>query len=225
MADFLDNCWWTAASGGTGDFVVASTKIGYRSFEAYGSDQTDVQYFARAGAQFERGTGIWTQSTLTLERAGIELNSNGDNVAVDFLVPPEIYVDIPASLMNTIVAILGPTYQFLGSLQIDSNGNITHVYAIADGSTAYVDVTNGFTETIGDNCSSYILRSAAALTSGTLNLPANPIPNQQLYLKARKGAIGLTVNGNGHGLVTPITAIAAGGTVVIQFDAVNDEWV
>lgn len=75
----LDRCIFTAASAGSGDFVVSAAVLGYRTPAQSGAvDGVDYSYSSQTidRTQWEEGDGIWTASTNTWARTNVTGSSN-----------------------------------------------------------------------------------------------------------------------------------------------------
>jgi hypothetical protein len=96
MASLVDACIFVAASAGTGSFVVASAKPGWRTpAQASAADGATYRYraFSDDQSQWEVGTGVYTVGTTTLTRAVI-LGSSNANAAVNFSAAPNVALTV-----------------------------------------------------------------------------------------------------------------------------------
>lgn len=95
MASFLDVCRFTAASSGTGSFVVSSAVTGYQTpASANAVNGATYRYRAESAdlSQWEVGFGVYTVSTTTLTRATVLFNSSGGTSAISFTSAPQVAV-------------------------------------------------------------------------------------------------------------------------------------
>ncbi|WP_457492066.1 hypothetical protein [Tardiphaga sp. P5_C7] len=78
-----DGIRFNATSTGTGDFVDASAVTGYRRGASNLTDGRTYRYRAENASlsEYERGSGVWNNSTSTLARTTIEYSSTGSKVA------------------------------------------------------------------------------------------------------------------------------------------------
>lgn len=116
MASFLDVCRFTAASSGTGSFVVSSAVTGYQTpASANAVNGATYRYRAESAdlTQWEVGTGVYTVSGTTLTRT--VLFSTNSNSAVSFTSAPQVAVvelaeDMgPLTLTNATLAAATPS--------------------------------------------------------------------------------------------------------------------
>lgn len=96
MASFVNGCVFTAASAGTGSFVVSAAVTGWQTpAQAGASNGATYRYraYSADNAQWEIGSGVYTTGTVTLTRALIEASSNG-GAATNFTLPPAIALTV-----------------------------------------------------------------------------------------------------------------------------------
>lgn len=93
----VNECYWTAASAGTGSFVVSAAKTGFFT-PAQCTNPAIVDggtYHYRAESadltEHEIGTGVYTASTTTLTRATV-LQSSNSGSAVNFTAAPNVRI-------------------------------------------------------------------------------------------------------------------------------------
>jgi hypothetical protein len=95
---WLDDCKFTAASGGTADFVVAAAVSGYQT-PAGANAVNGATYRYRAESvdltQWELGTGSYTASGTTLARTTVLFSSTGGG-KVSFTNPPTVGIVVVA---------------------------------------------------------------------------------------------------------------------------------
>jgi hypothetical protein len=148
---FLNRCIWTAASAGTGSFVVASAaQNGYTPglcLDPSVVDGATYHYYAVNGSQHEEGDGVYTVATSTLTRAVIRNSSSGGGL-ITFTSPP-------------IVTMGGPISTDLGAGGIIGFGTTGSVVFIGATGAPAQDNANFFW-----NDASFILTIAGALTVG-----------------------------------------------------------
>lgn len=93
MASFLDVCRFTAASSGTGDFVVSAAVTGYQTPASAGAVNAAVyRYRAESSdlSQWEVGYGAYTTGSTTLARTTILFSSTGSKVS--FSAAPQVSI-------------------------------------------------------------------------------------------------------------------------------------
>jgi hypothetical protein len=99
LASYLDVCRFTAASSGTGSFVVSAAVTGYQTPASAGAVNTAVyRYRAESTdlSQWEVGYGVYTTADVTLTRATILFNSSGGASAINFTAAPQVAVTLLA---------------------------------------------------------------------------------------------------------------------------------
>lgn len=95
MASFLNVCRFTAASSGTGSFVVSTAVTGYQTpASANAVDGATYRYRAESAdlSQWEVGYGVYTAGTATLTRGTILFNSSGGASAINFTAAPQVAI-------------------------------------------------------------------------------------------------------------------------------------
>lgn len=106
MASFLDVCRFTAASSGTGDFVVSAAVTGYQTPASAGAvNATVYRYRAESSdlSQWEVGYGVYTTAGTTLARTTILFSSTGSKVS--FTAAPQVgIVALAEDLATFLVA-------------------------------------------------------------------------------------------------------------------------
>lgn len=110
MTDFLNACWFRAASGGTGTFTVSSAITGYMTpAQADAVDGNSYRYRAESDdlSQWEIGTGTYTASGTTLTRT--VLKSSNANAAVNFSAAPKVAI---TSFAQDMVPVVLARYDF-----------------------------------------------------------------------------------------------------------------
>lgn len=88
---FVNVCKFTAASAGTGSFVVSAAVSGYQTPLTAGASNFNYRYRAESAdlTQWEVGSGAYTSSNTTLTRTPI-INSAGGSSAINFTVAPQV---------------------------------------------------------------------------------------------------------------------------------------
>lgn len=95
MVGFLDVCKFTAASNGTGDFVVSAAVTGYQTPAGAGAINGTVYRYRAESAdltQWEVGYGAYTSGSVTLARSTVLFNSSGTTAKISFTVAPSVGV-------------------------------------------------------------------------------------------------------------------------------------
>lgn len=143
VASFFTNVTkFTAASAGTGSFVVSAAVTGYQT-PATATAVSGATYSYRAEStdltQWEVGTGVYTSSNVTLTRSPT-INSAGGSSAISFTVAPQI------GLVVLTPDIVRP-YYFSASLSSDqvitsSANRINCNTELADSNGWYDNATN-----------------------------------------------------------------------------------
>jgi len=143
VASFFTNVTkFTAASSGTGSYVVSAAVTGYQT-PATAAAVTAATYSYRAESadvtQWEVGTGVYTSSNVTLTRSPT-INSAGGSSAINFTLPPQV------GLVVLTPDIVRP-YYFSASLSSDqtvtsSANRINFNTELADSNGWYDNVTN-----------------------------------------------------------------------------------
>ena len=115
----VDACIFTAASGGTSDFVVSAAVTGYMTpQEADAVDGDSYNYRAQSSdlTQWEIGAGLYDAGTTTLERVTVLFNSDGTGTLqsgpgskIDFTYPPQVMLTPLATDFPGPTGAAGPT--------------------------------------------------------------------------------------------------------------------
>lgn len=121
MASFVNACVFTAASAGTGSFVVSAAVTGWMT-PAQASAVNGATYRYRAYSsdltQWEIGTGTYTSSGTTLTRT-VTASSNS-NTTVNFTAAPSVALTSFGADISSDVAITGGTVTGLTNLTLAS---------------------------------------------------------------------------------------------------------
>lgn len=141
---FTDVTRFTAASAGTGSFVVSAAVTGYQTPLTAGASNFNYRYRAESSdlSQWEVGTGGYTSSTATLTRTPI-FNSAGGSSAINFTNPPQVAFVFLAEDFNA-------TGQIPGTNTNDSatTGNIGEYVSSTLLSSLAVTLTSGATSNV-----------------------------------------------------------------------------
>jgi len=95
MASFADVCRFTAASSGTGDFVVSAAVLGYQTpASAQAVNAAIYKYRAESAdlTQWECGYGAYTVAGTTLARTTVLFNSAGTTAKISFTAAPQVAI-------------------------------------------------------------------------------------------------------------------------------------
>lgn len=104
--DYVDDCMFTPASGGTGNFVFSAAVTGYRSPVGLATNGAIYEYRAQSVdlSQWENGFGAWTAATNTLARTTITASSNA-GAAVVFTNPPQVGLTILSASIKSLLRV------------------------------------------------------------------------------------------------------------------------
>lgn len=107
---------------------------------------------------------------------------------------------------------------------IVSNQNI--ISATAFSKSTVVTPSTGFSATIPNGITIYIMNNAALLATGTLTMPASPMDGQPLTIESPKGITLFALNANsGQTISGPtITAAAANFPIRYKYAAATSTW-
>jgi len=92
---FLNRCIFTAASAGTGDFVVATAVHGYQAPAAAGAVDGAIYSYAAQSTnlnEWEYGIGTYATGTTTLARTQVLGNSLGTTAKINFTQAPQVLI-------------------------------------------------------------------------------------------------------------------------------------
>jgi hypothetical protein len=79
--------------------------------------------------------------------------------------------------------------------------------------------------TIPDTTGVYIIAPASGLTTLTVKLPLLPTDTQLVRIAGAVSAVaGLTLSGNGAGVVGAITSLAVGGFASYVYNQIDNKW-
>lgn len=95
MASFVNVCRFTAASSGTGDFVVSAAVTGYQTPASAGATNgATYRYRAESSdlSQWEVGYGAYTSGSVTLARTTVLSNSSGTTSKINFSAAPQVAI-------------------------------------------------------------------------------------------------------------------------------------
>lgn len=96
--------------------------------------------------------------------------------------------------------------------------------ASCDGSLVTAVPTTGFTNTIPNNCTTYLMAPAGTLASGTVNMPAAPFDKQRVVIASSQTITSFTVSGNGKSLPNSPTTLSAGTSVEYLYFNATSTW-
>jgi hypothetical protein len=234
MTVFCSRTKQRADAAGTADFtfVAGASLTGFRRFEDRLADGDDLFYCAvdPVTREFEIGTGFWVASSKTLMRIALYETSDApygtSPTPLDFVNSPVVFADNPGYFIDTLFGVFSQASQLLIAITADGAGNITHTAGIADGSTTLNSgTTTGFNIQIPDSTSGFIIDSTGALATGTLVMPQEPFPKQQLYICSQENVAALThTPGTGHTIRKPLTALVGGVGHVYWFNDADSKW-
>lgn len=142
--NFTDLTRFTAASAGTGSFVVSAAVTGYQTPLTAGASNKNYHYRAESSdlSQWEYGTGTYTSSSVTLTRSPI-LNSAGGSSTINFTTAPQVAFVFLSEDFNA-------TGQIPGTNTNDSatSGNIGEIVTSTLTSSLAVTLTSGATSNV-----------------------------------------------------------------------------
>lgn len=106
--NFVNVCKFTAASAGTGSFVVSAAVTGYQTPLTAGASSFNYRYRAESAdlTQWEVGTGAYTPGTVTLTRTP-SINSVGGSSAINFTTAPQVGLVFSADDIQATGQLLG----------------------------------------------------------------------------------------------------------------------
>jgi hypothetical protein len=151
VINFADVVKFTAASSGTGDFVVSAAVTGFQTPAAAGMvNGATYRYRAESAdlSQWEVGYGVYTSGTVTLARTTVLFSTNA-NAKVSFTAAPQVGIvylaeDAMSSQNNLSEVTSKPTAQInIGAREV-LTGSRTY-YVRSDGSNS----NNGSTNSAG----------------------------------------------------------------------------
>lgn len=222
---WLNRCIFTATTGTTADFEVASPVNGYITPDDAGAVDTDsYHYFAQSDdlSQWEVGTGPYTTTGAVLGRVPI-LSSNG-NALVNFSAAPKVYMggplaaDLPGGgggVTNPLSANLDTGGYEIGTASGPSGTNLVFR---AGTSTADVGANSsliGGNSDVAAGGAMILSGGEGATVGGTANILGGGGPdgggNAQISGGYSSGANGGNVVLDGGG-----TGVANGGSVLIN---------
>lgn len=104
------------------------------------------------------------------------------------------------------------------SLGLKTQHNVAFQGSLADQSYDVVAETSGFTDTVPNEVSTFVIAPTGALSSGTLTLPAAPLDGLLLTIVSNFAISSLTLNPNtGQTLTNAVTSLSAGIGVTYQW--------
>lgn len=124
---------------------------------------------------------------------------------------------LTSSSGNAFNGTVGATTPAAGSFT-----TLTNTGAQVDASTVVVTPTTGFTNTVSNGVSRYLMTPAGTLATGTLTFPAVPVANQVLTVMSTQTVTTLTLSGNsGFTISNAPTTIAANTAIAFYFRGTN----
>lgn len=97
-----------------------------------------------------------------------------------------------------------------------------HTGEYADQSVVKVSPVTGFSNTIPNGCSTYLIAPAGTLAAGTITMPAAPVPGQRVTIASHYAITSLTLAGNTSQTVfNAPTTLAADTSVEFRYDTTN----
>ena len=126
-------------------------------------------------------------------------------------------------------ALTAGPHNTLSGLQGGTSGEYYHLTANevrnARNTLERVVPTTGFTNTIANTTSYYIIEPAGTLATGTLTMPASPVNEQVVTIASTQTITALTHNPNtGQTLKGALTTIAADGNASWIYRTANTTW-
>ena len=89
----------------------------------------------------------------------------------------------------------------------------------------YVTPTTGFSNTIANTTTNYIVEPAGTLATGTITMPASPVNGQRVTIASKTAITALTHSPNsGQTLNGALTTIAANGFGTWIYRTTNTSW-
>lgn len=185
MLNYSDRVRELTTTTGTGSYSLAGETVGYSSFvDAIGNGNT-CYYCCTDGVSWEIGIGTVSSSPDTLARTQI-LSSSNSNSAVSWSAgTKQIYVTVPAVLLNGLIEASG------NATSISSSPHFQNVVSSGN----YVSYQSG-------------IFGGGIISSGTINSAAT-VGNQVLTTSAVGGVVTL---GNSNGYINLYGNASYGGT-------------
>jgi hypothetical protein len=201
VTSFVDGCVFTAASAGTGSFVVSAALLGWLT-PAQASAVNGATYRYRAYStdltQWEIGTGVYTSGTVTLTRAVVEFSSNA-NAAVNFTLAPLVALTVFSADLLT------------AGMGAGTSGGVPYFSSTALLSSSALLAANALV--LGGGAGAAPKTAAGVITDGT----------SVLTLGVAGGAVGgLVFNNATSGTITLNPVTGALGSAVLSLPAATD---
>lgn len=196
MASFVNGCVFTAASAGTGSFVVSAAATGWQT-PAQASAVNGATYRYRAwsidNTEWEIGTGVYTSGTVTLTRALIDSSSNAGS-AVNFTLAPMVaLVDLAADMVNIAS---GKSLAISNSMTLAAGADSqTWTFPASSGTIVTLDASQTLTNKT---------LTAPVMTAPVLGTPASGVATNLTGTAASLTAGTVTTNANLTGDVTSV---------------------
>jgi len=200
VGDF-GNATFTAIGNTVKDSGQATGQVGESGFAFSGSSASSV------GTVLLAGNTVTDDQTTETQQYAIYSNSNTTFTGG---------VNIGQS--NYLAGNLDGTFGGGGALtDYTYTQNPTNNAAALNASTT-VTPTTGFTNTIPNGITTYILSPSGTLASGTITLPSSPVQNQYLVVLFDKAITSLTINpSSGQSLVGSQASAAANSSIVFTY--------
>lgn len=165
MVSFLNVCRFTAASSGTGNFVVSSAVTGYQAPSTAGAVNGAVYRYRAESAdltQWEIGYGAYTTGTATLARTSVIANSLGTTAKINFTAAPQVAVVVLAEDFNSA------TVSDILSLKALDTTKITHATLTEAGRAGEFNWRSGdYTAHIAADTNNGVYVKADAISAGS----------------------------------------------------------
>lgn len=202
MTTSLEKCRFTAAAGGTADFVVGSSITGCNLPSAAGAeDGVAYRYISLLGNQWEMGSGSFDLETSTVVRASISASSDND-AKVDFEAAPVVCL---TEAINVGVRdgsnVWSGSNTFNGAVTVDVN-NFTDPVKV-DGSQVVGDRKAGWTVPTGTvQRSGFATYTAPTIGDPVLTAHVQAMADNLQAVSRTLAALIADIHAtNGHGLI------------------------
>lgn len=165
------------------------------------------------------GIGISADGTAVANTLRLGISSTGAAGGHEAVIDVKAGAGINASLIT-----IGGTAGNLGTAG-SRGSNTAYGAALVDKGKVKDTPTNGSTNVIPDNCSTYIVKPTGGTIAGcTITFPANPIDGQRLKISSNGIVTTLTTNGNGKTVVGAPAALANTTKIEWVYDSADNTW-